>query len=158
MALEPALTVFPTVEEILSEFSQTVTYNDVSAGSELSPPTSIPANIQSVTASHTDPGITIEISGNSVTISGKYLQAFTNKKWTYVPFQNPPSPVEDVFYNEIPSKIDSLVSYKADKTVSKLVTYTVSTSSGTATIEQTVTNNWDAGKAQMFEVKARGDY
>lgn len=151
MSLNPALTVFPTVEEVITEFSQSVSYYSEVLG------VSSPANITSVTPSQPDPGINIIVSGNTVTISGRYLQAFTNKKWTYIPLgQTPNEIVEQVFYDEIPEEIEVLTSYFPDKTVSKLITYSVNTSAGSAVIEQTVTNNWDAGKAQMFEVLDRG--
>lgn len=157
MALEPALTVFPDVEELLDEFSQSVSYNDVSVDPISGAPSSSPANITGVTASHEDAGITIEFSGNTVTISGKYLEAFTNKTWTYIPKgQTPNEIVEGVSYTDIPEEIEVLTSYFPDKTISKLVTYSVQTSAGSASIEQTVTNNWDTGKAQMFEVLDRG--
>jgi len=159
MALEPAKTVFADVEEFLSEFSQSVTYNDVAAGAgEESPPTVTPVTITSVSASHTDPGIKIEFSGNNVTISGKYTTVFPNKSFAYIPYKNPPTPVQGVAYADIPAKIDTLVSYTPDKTVETTVTYTVNTSGGSATIEQKVTNNWDAGKAQMLEAQSRGEY
>jgi hypothetical protein len=157
MSLEPALTVFPTVEEVLDEFTQSVSYNTVSVDPITGDPSNVPASVTSVTPSQEDPGISIEISGNTVTISGKYLEVFTDKTWTYIPQgQTPNEIVENVFYNEIPQEIEVLTSYFPDKTVSKLITYSVNTSAGSAVIEQTVTNNWDAGKAQMFEVLDRG--
>lgn len=158
MPLEPAKTVFPDAEEVLTQFSQTVTYNDVTAGTETTPGTSTPVTISSVTASKTDSGITISFSGNSVTISGKYQEAFTNKSFDYIPFEKAPTVVAKVGFKDIPPKIDTLVGYTPDKTISILITYTVVTSAGSATIEHTVTNNWSAGKDQMAIAQARGVY
>lgn len=158
MALDPATTVFPQVREFLDEFSQSVSYNDSVPAPPPTPGSSTPASVSSVVASHTDSGITIAIAGNTVTISGKYTQAFLDKTWNYVPEGNAPTVIENVFYQDIPAKIDSLTSYNADKTTSITVTYTVNTSAGSAIITQIVENDWDAGKAQMFEVKSRGVY
>lgn len=149
MAVTPPSTTFSTVEEVIGEFSESVSYYDST--------TSLAAGVNSVTASQSDPGITISISGNTVTVSGRYTQIFTDKTWTYIPRgQTPEEIVEGVYYSEIPIEIEALTSYFPDKSVSRLVTYSVSTTAGSATIEQTVTNNWDTGKAQMYEVLARG--
>lgn len=159
MSLTPASTTFPTVREFLDQFSQSVSYVDeVASGDPEGGSSTTPATINSVTSSLSDAGVTIHYAGNTVTISGHYTEAFKNKTWEYVPYQHPEQKISGAFYQDIPEKIDSLISFNPEKTVQTTVTYTVNTDAGSATITQTVRNDWDAGKAQLFAVKARGAY
>jgi hypothetical protein len=162
MALSPTTTEFAEVDEG-QEFSESVSYNDVEAGEpdpETGEPgegTSTPVTIESVISSIEDPSITIEISENTVTITGPYNNAFPGKTFKYIPLGQPGSLIT-VPFNEIPSEIDALTGYNPVGVLSTTVTYTVTTSAGSATITQVVNNNWDAGKAQMLNALSRGQY
>jgi hypothetical protein len=150
--MDPVLTVLSSVEEIVGTFSQSVSYTEFDSILNIT----VPATITQVTPSYQDPGIDINVTNGTVTISGSYLQAFVNKTWNYIPKgETPTEIIQGVLYNQIPQEIEALITYSPDSTVSRLVTYTVQTATESAVIEQTITNNWDIGKAQLYVVLDR---
>jgi hypothetical protein len=148
MSVTPEFTEFSAVDEGQS-FSQSVTYNNVEEG--------IPIIIQSVQSSIEDSSIQIEINGNTVIVTGPYNNVFPGKTFEYVPLGEP-GKFLTVSFDEIPEKIDTLTTYNPVSTTSINVIYTVSTDAGIATINQTVNNTWDSGKAQMLNALSRGQY
>lgn len=147
MAVAPSLTTLSDTDEFVT-LSETITYTD----SSLTPP-EVPI-ITSVTPDVADTGITISFVSNQLTISGQYTNVFTNKNFQYVPL-NEPTNLVTVNYDSVPAEIDALIKYSPDALETKKITYTVVTSSGNATVEQTVTNSWDRGKDQMFDILGR---
>jgi hypothetical protein len=156
MALTPATTTWPDVPEF-QEFSQSVSYMDEVAGDpETGGGSSSPATVISVTSSLPDDTIIINFQNNTVTISGKYSNAFPEKKFSYIPTENKQALIT-VSFDQVPSSIYTLIKFAPAITNSKEITYTVVTSAGNATITQNVTTSWDVGKAQMYDVLARGE-
>ncbi len=158
MPLKPATTDLGSTYEGI-EFSNTITYVDetiLSSGGDAGVTTTeTPITITSVTSSSPDPTIKIEVKDNSVTISGKYSAAFPGKKFEYIPTDDPTKTVTAT-YEQVPKSIMALIKFTAPLETSIVVTYTVKTSVGDATITHTVLNLWDVGKAQMADVLARG--
>lgn len=157
MALKPATTDFGSINESV-EFTRTVTYADetvTSGGDAGDTTTSVPVTITSVTSSSSDPTIKIEFKDDAVTISGKYSAAFPGKKFEYIPANDPTALISSSF-EQVPKSIMALIKFTAPLETSIVVTYTVKTSAGDATITHTVLNLWDVGKAQMLQVLARG--
>lgn len=115
----------------------------------------VPATITGVSASLGLDGVTVSISPGTVTLSGKYINIFTNKSFDYLTKQTDSLVSSD--YISIPSKIYALITFVPDKTLNKTNTITITTSSGSTTVTQVVRNNWDTGKAQMLDVLARGE-
>jgi hypothetical protein len=157
MALTPATTTWPDVPEF-QEFSQSVSYMDEVAGDPEtgSGGSSSPATVISVTSSLPDNTIIINFQNNIVTVSGKYSNAFPEKKFSYIPTENKQALIT-VSFDLVPSSIYTLITFTPASTNSREITYTVVTSAGTATITQNVTTSWDVGKAQMYDVLARGE-
>jgi hypothetical protein len=146
MPISPSETILTTVEE-LEEFSASANYIDTD--------TLLPAEILSVEPSQIDPGIEIIVSGSNVTIQGNYAQVFTDKTFQYIPIDDETRLVTSSL-TEVPENIFALIKYSPDTKLSKLITYSVISESGNATISQTVTNNWDSGKSQMLNILSRG--
>ena len=98
----------------------------------------------------------VNFQNNIVTVSGKYSNAFPEKKFSYIPTENKQALIT-VSFDLVPSSIYTLITFTPASTNSREITYTVVTSAGTATITQNVTTSWDVGKAQMYDVLARGE-
>lgn len=157
MSLKPATTDLGSINEGV-DFSHTISYVDetvVSGGDSGDVSTEEPVTVTSVTSSSPDPTIKMEFKDGDVTISGKYSAAFPGKKFEYIPSDDPTKLIS-VSFEQVPKKIMALIKFTAPLESSIVVTYTVKTAAGDATITHTVLNSWDAGKAQMLDVLARG--
>jgi hypothetical protein len=117
--------------------------------------TTIPANVTGVSANLSTDGVAISFSGPTVSFSGKYTNIFPEKTFEYLVTESQEE-VTVTRYDEIPSNIHVLTQYNPVNTLSRTITYTISTSSGSAIVTQTVRNNWDSGKAQMLAAQSRG--
>jgi hypothetical protein len=146
MALIPAEITLLTVEEF-DDFSVSVSFTD----SE----TLLPAEIVQVQPSLVNNSIEILISGSNVIIQGFYSEIFTEKTFQYIPIEDE-SQLVTSFLPDVPESIFALIKYTADNRLSKTITYTVVSTSGSAIISQTITNNWDSGKLQMLNILSRG--
>lgn len=140
--------ILNTVEEF-QNFSASVYVEDTSFL------TTVPANVTGVSATLSTDGVTISYSGSTVSFTGRYTNIFPEKTFEYL-VTEPQEEVTVTNYDEIPSSIYVLTQYNPAGILSKTITYTISTSSGSATVTQTVRNNWDSGKAQMLAAQSRG--
>ena len=140
--------ILTTVEEF-QNFTQSISVEDVGF---LEP---IAATVTGVSANLSTEGLTINYSGSNVTISGRYINIFTEKTFEYLTTE-PQKEVDITPYQDIPPKIYALTQFNPSKILSKTITYTISTTSGSASVTQTIQNNWDTGKAQMVQAVSRG--
>lgn len=137
-----------TVQEF-QVFTQSISVEDVGI---LGP---VPATVTGVAANLSTAGVTINFSGSSVTLTGKYTNIFTEKTFEYL--VNEPQEIVTVTpYQNIPAKIYVLTQFNPSTILSKTITYTISTTSGSASVTQVIQNNWDTGKSQMLEALSRG--
>lgn len=140
--------ILTSVEEF-QIFTQSITVEDTG----ISGP--IPATVTGVSANLSTEGLTINYSGSNVTISGKYINIFTEKTFEYL-VTEPQEQVTVTDYQNIPSKIYVLTQFNPSTILSKTITYTISTTSGSASVTQVIRNNWDTGKSQMLQALSRG--
>jgi hypothetical protein len=139
--------ILTSVEEF-QNFTQSISVEDPG----ISGP--VPATVTGVTANLSTEGLTINYSGSNVTISGRYVNIFTEKTFEYL-VTEPQEEVTVTSYQDIPSKIYALTQFNPSKILSKTITYTISTTSGSASVSQTIQNNWDTGKSQMLQALSR---
>lgn len=109
-------------------------------------------NITDVSVSPYSEMVTYSINGNSVSVSGEFVEIFLNKMWDFRMLNG--TIQTDVNLNTLKDEF-GVIYYTPDSLTHKTITYTINysetdplagSSGGSVIITQSIVNDWDTGK------------